>query len=235
MKADIKANADGIIAINQEIGDAATESSTATGIYKVIADGDAALAGRLDTVDGKIATLEGASHTHANKALLDTYTQTEADLADAVAKKHEHTNKTVLDGITAEKVAAWDAAEENALDAVDQLTNGAVAANTAAIGVLNGDASKEGSVAKAVADAKSALETEIAKKADITALTAVDERVKAIENDYLTSADKTELTTEINKKVNDADLAAIAKTGNVNDLIQNDGDVIVLDCGNSVA
>lgn len=47
-------------------------------------------------------------HTHANKELLDSYTQTEADLANAVAKVHEHGNKSVLDGITAEKVSAWD-------------------------------------------------------------------------------------------------------------------------------
>lgn len=47
-------------------------------------------------------------HTHANKELLDSYTQTEADLANAVAKVHEHGNKTVLDGITANKVASWD-------------------------------------------------------------------------------------------------------------------------------
>ena len=36
-------------------------------------------------------------------------------------KAHEHTNKAVLDGITAEKVAAWDAAEQNAKDYVDGL------------------------------------------------------------------------------------------------------------------
>ena len=47
-------------------------------------------------------------HTHANKELLDTYTQTEADLANAVAKVHEHGNKSVLDGITSAKVEAWD-------------------------------------------------------------------------------------------------------------------------------
>lgn len=37
------------------------------------------------------------SHTHSNKSLLDTYTQTEVDLADAVSKKHSHSNKTILD------------------------------------------------------------------------------------------------------------------------------------------
>jgi len=39
-------------------------------------------------------------HTHANKALLDTYTQTEANLADAVSKKHNHSNQTLLDSLT---------------------------------------------------------------------------------------------------------------------------------------
>ena len=38
---------------------------------------------------------------------------------------------------------------------------------------------------------------------------------------------------EVAKKANDADLAAIAKTGNVNDLVQTDGDVLVLFGGNA--
>lgn len=53
--------------------------------------------GDIKTATDRIATLEGKSHEHANKALLDTYTQTEANLADAVAKKHSHANKTELD------------------------------------------------------------------------------------------------------------------------------------------
>ena len=73
-----------------------------------------ALASELTALAGRVATLEGTTHTHDNKALLDTYTQTEVDLADAVAKKHDHTNKSVLDAITDVKVAAWDAAESNA-------------------------------------------------------------------------------------------------------------------------
>ena len=73
-----------------------------------------ALASELTALAEKVATLEGASHTHDNKALLDTYTQTEVDLADAVAKKHDHVNKSILDAITDVKVAAWDAAESNA-------------------------------------------------------------------------------------------------------------------------
>ena len=73
-----------------------------------------ALASDLTALTGRVATLEGISHTHDNKALLDTYTQTEANLADAVVKKHSHANNTILDAITDVKVAAWDAAESNA-------------------------------------------------------------------------------------------------------------------------
>ncbi len=48
-------------------------------------------------------------HYHANKDLLDTYTQTEADLADAVAKKHNHDNKALLDTYTQTEVDLADA------------------------------------------------------------------------------------------------------------------------------
>ena len=68
-------------------------------------------------------------HTHANKELLDSYTQTEADLANAVAKVHEHSNKDVLDGITSDKVTSWDGKE----DAFDVLptTKGGTGTNAA--------------------------------------------------------------------------------------------------------
>lgn len=45
----------------------------------------------------KINGAADKAHTHSNKDLLDTYTQTEANLADAVAKKHSHANKAELD------------------------------------------------------------------------------------------------------------------------------------------
>ena len=51
-------------------------------------------------------------HTHANKELLDSYTQTEADLANAVARVHEHGNKAALDGITSDKVTEWDGKQD---------------------------------------------------------------------------------------------------------------------------
>lgn len=58
------------------------------------------------------AAAEG-NHSHANKALLDTYTQTEADLADAVAKKHAHANADELDKIASGDKAKWDAAAQD--------------------------------------------------------------------------------------------------------------------------
>ena len=56
---------------------------------------------RLSTAESDIDTLQSEAHTHTNKDLLDTYTQTEVNLADAVTKKHEHLNKTILDNTTA--------------------------------------------------------------------------------------------------------------------------------------
>nr|DAW02885.1 MAG TPA: tail repeat-like protein [Caudoviricetes sp.] len=55
--------------------------------------GDTSVAAQIKAVTDPIAA---KSHEHANKALLDTYTQTEVNLADAVAKKHSHANATEL-------------------------------------------------------------------------------------------------------------------------------------------
>lgn len=67
-------------------------------------------------MDSRMDAVEADKHTHTNKALLDTYTQTESNLSDAVSKKHEHSNKTVLDAITSEKVQSWDGkADDSAL------------------------------------------------------------------------------------------------------------------------
>ena len=114
-----------------ESGEKATVVAYVTDAIAALNIGDYAKASDLTALAGRVTALEGATHTHANKALLDTYTQTETDLADAVAKKHEHTNKTVLDGITSEKVAKWDAAEQNAKDYADGLADDYDAAGAA--------------------------------------------------------------------------------------------------------
>ena len=47
----------------------------------------------------RISANEAVAHSHSNKAILDTYTQTEADLADAVTKKHIHANAEALNSV----------------------------------------------------------------------------------------------------------------------------------------
>lgn len=48
------------------------------------------------TVNDAIIEAKEGDHTHSNKALLDTYTQTEANLADAVSKKHSQNTDTIV-------------------------------------------------------------------------------------------------------------------------------------------
>ena len=100
--------------------------------------------GTLATIsDTKVENWDNASasaHNHSNKALLDTYTQTESDLADAVSKKHNHANSAALETITTEKIADWDEAAASAhthdnksvLDGIDstKVTNWDSAYNT---------------------------------------------------------------------------------------------------------
>ena len=104
-------------AIEAAAADATSKANKALEDAKAYADAEDA------KIESRVDALEADTHTHNNLALLETYTQTEANLADAVAKKHEHANKSVLDGISAEKVAAWDAAEGNAKTYADGLNN----------------------------------------------------------------------------------------------------------------
>lgn len=97
---------------------------------------------------------------------------------------------------------------------VQELANGQVKANTAAIAKLNGDAETEGSVAKAVADAKAGLETKIsAADAKATgAQTAVD-NLSTYVGTIPEGAASTDVVSYVNEKtadiVTDASLAAL--------------------------
>ena len=62
--------------------------------------------------------------------------------------------------------------------------------------------------------------------ATVRALTAADIPALAISK-------ITGLQAALDAKANDADLAAIAKSGNVNDIIQSAGDYIVFNCGSA--
>lgn len=98
-----------IEALQTKVGDSSVAAQI-TAAIDALKIGDYAKAADLTAAVGRIATLEGKAHEHANKALLDTYTQTEANLADAVAKKHEHANKAELDKIADGDKAKWDTA-----------------------------------------------------------------------------------------------------------------------------
>ena len=57
----------------------------------------------LDTytqTEGNLKNAVDNTHAHSNKGLLDTYTQTEEDLSNAVINIHTHSNKNVLDSYT---------------------------------------------------------------------------------------------------------------------------------------
>lgn len=103
-----------------------------------VAQGDHdALAGRVTTVEGKVTTLEGASHSHSNAEVLNGITAAlVADWNDAVAKEHEHSNKDVLDGITSTLVANWNAAEGNAKSYTDEKIAEFVAITTGEVDAL---------------------------------------------------------------------------------------------------
>lgn len=83
------------------------------------------------------AAAEG-NHSHSNKALLDTYTQTEADLKSAVEMKHYHDNAEELDKIATGDKAKWDKA---VTDLSDEVTR-AKAAEEAAQNTANEAAGK---------------------------------------------------------------------------------------------
>ena len=127
-------------AVNEAIEKVTSGASEAFDTLKEVEDwiindttGAASMANNISALkaisaDTRLLKLEDVSHSHSNKALLDTYTQTESDLADAVAKKHAHENKAVLDSITAVKVSAWDAAEANAISSAKTYTDSAITA-----------------------------------------------------------------------------------------------------------
>lgn len=119
-------------AIAAASADATTKANTAEKNAKTYTDGEVAKdRTRLDA-------LEADTHTHANKDLLDTYDQTNANLKDAVAKKHSHANADVLNRIDASKVATWDKVTAKAdVTALTAETNRATAAEAALRASIN--------------------------------------------------------------------------------------------------
>ena len=135
-------------------------------------------------------------------------------IAQAVAAIMENPDETMN---SINELVTW--INDHAADALE-LSN-KVTANEQDIAALEGLVGST-AVATQITDAiAAALKIDsVDKYALATDLTAAIGRIAALE-------------TEIAKKANDADLAAIAKSGNVNDLIQTDGDYIIFNCGSS--
>lgn len=99
---------------------------------------------------------------------------------------------------------------------VQELANGQVKTNTAAISKLNGDAKTEGSVAKAVADAQAGLETKIsAADAKAAAAQTAADNLKAYVGTIPEGATSTDVVSYVNEKTAgieiDASLSALTK------------------------
>lgn len=99
---------------------------------------------------------------------------------------------------------------------VQELANGQVKTNTAAISKLNGDAKTEGSVAKAVADAQAGLETKIsAADAKAAAAQTAADNLKTYVGTIPEGATSTDVVSYVNEKTagvaTDASLSALTK------------------------
>lgn len=99
---------------------------------------------------------------------------------------------------------------------VQELANGRVKTNTAAISKLNGDAKTEGSVAKAVADAQAGLETKIsAADAKAAAAQTAADNLKTYVGTIPEGATSTDVVSYVNEKTadiaTDASLSALTK------------------------
>lgn len=132
-------------------------------------------------------------------------------------------DKKIADAIAAENLGQYATDDDlagvagrvtTAEGEIDQLQT-----DVDALEALVGDTDVATQISTAIDDLKLD-ETYDAKGAAATVQGALDEYIEA--NDAAVAL-----------KANDADLAAIAKTGNVNDLIQTEGDVIIFDCGTS--
>ena len=102
------------------------------------------------------------------------------DALEAISgQSHVHDNKEVLDGISSEKVAAWDAAEQNAKDYADGLADNYDAAGSAAQALTDAKAYADGlavnyDAAGSAAAAQSAAEADATTKANTAEQNAKD-------------------------------------------------------------
>lgn len=223
----VKANADAIDAVEASIG-TVTEGKT---VVEMIADAkteatydDTALTGRVTVNEGAIAKLNGDGEGSVKKAIDDAFNDFATKVSD---DKIVNTYKELID------YAAENGSEVTTLvgkvSTLETTVGKAAEGENAATGLI-GDLA--------------ALELKVGNKAVSEQITDVtnplDGRVTTLEGKMTTAEGKittaegkiATLETEVAKKANDADLAAIAKTGSTDDIIQGEL-ILVFDCGNA--
>lgn len=159
------------------------------------------LAGRMTTAEGNIALKAAQADLEALDGRVDT------------AEGEIDTLQSEMDAVEAKA-----AANETAIGELEELV---------------GDKKVATQISEAIAAEN------LAQYATDEEVGAIDERLEAAEGKITTLEGEmdavegraTALETEITKKANDADLAAIAKSGNVDDLIQTAGTYVIFDCG----
>ncbi len=158
----------------------------------------------ISEINGKMTTLIGDDTGKSARTIANE------ELAKQLIPENAAENLNEL-----QEIAAWIQSHPNDASAM----NAAISALQAKVDT--GDQTVTAYVTAAIDALKIG---DYAKAADLTALAA---RVTTAEGKITT------LEGDVAKKANDADLAAIAKTGNVNDLVQTDGDYIIFNCGSS--
>lgn len=100
------------------VADAKKYTDAEVGKVKTASD---AIGARVTAAEGKITTLEGKAHTHANAEALNGITAGKVANWDAAfTAKHTHANAAALDKVTDGKIAAWDGALNSANAYTDQ-------------------------------------------------------------------------------------------------------------------
>ena len=170
------------------------------------------VAGDVTALDGVVTTLVGSD---ANKSVR---TIANEELAAQLIPEGANEARDTL-----QEIAAWIQAHPGDAAAMN-------AAITALQNQLNGIDAGTGTVKKYIDDAITALNIgNYALAADLTALAG---RVTTLEGEMDAVQGLAEDNADAIEEINNS-LSAIAKSGNVNDLIQTTGDVLVFDCGTS--
>ena len=201
----------------------------------------------MTTAEGEIDTLQSEMEAVEAKASANEEAIAKLNGGSDVAGSVANLVATAKAEAATDAQTKANAAEKNAKDYADEKFNAVVETNNTQQTDINnlktavGDGKVDDRIATAKQEAIDAAAETAQSKADeaqaaaeATAKKYVDDM--KISETYATKAElntaKTDLTTEINKKANDADLAAIAKSGSTDDLVQG-AMTLVFDCGTS--